>query len=61
MNGVAFVYNIDIDIDIYIYNIALKVSFQNLTNTNFSSTRFQGIRAFKEGPIVRYINDSALS
>jgi hypothetical protein len=31
-------------------NVASRVPFQNLTNTNFSSTRFQGVHDFDAGP-----------
>jgi hypothetical protein len=41
-------------------NVASRVPFQNLTNTNFSSTRFQGVHDFEAGPSVRHINDTAL-
>ncbi|KAK2399974.1 hypothetical protein QL285_049719 [Trifolium repens] len=41
-------------------NVASRVPFQNLTNTNFSSTRFRGVHDFEAGPSVRHINDTAL-
>ena len=41
-------------------NISSRVSFQNLTNMKFSSTRFQGTHDFEAGPRVRHINDTAI-
>ncbi|WJX40694.1 hypothetical protein P8452_28142 [Trifolium repens] len=40
-------------------NIASRVSFQNITNISFTSTRIQGTHDFEAGSSVRHINDSA--
>ncbi|WJX73305.1 DNA helicase [Trifolium repens] len=39
---------------------ASRVPFQNLTNINFTTPRFQGTHDFEAGPSVRHINDTAL-
>jgi hypothetical protein len=39
---------------------ASRVPFQNLTNINFTTSRFQGTHDFEAGSSVRHINDTAL-
>jgi hypothetical protein len=41
-------------------SVASTMPFQNLTNMNFTTTRFQRNHDFEAGPSVTHINDIAL-